>query len=112
MFGALARVWKYGPIESLTRTIMIVGVCLALAAFILPPPDKYAPHSTLVFAWGAMLAALGVLLFVGVTQGPALPIVFTILIIIAGIGALGYSLIRAGENDRRPKPPSTGTSNL
>src|SRR2546430_15095615 len=96
MFASLAGISSYNPIESFTLTIMIFGVWLALAAFILTSHDQYAPHRTLVFGWGAMLATLDVILFVGVTQGPALPIVFTILIIIAGIGALGYSLIRAG----------------
>jgi len=67
MFASLARISNYDPIQSFTLTIMIFGVWLALAAFILTPPDKYAPHRTLVFGWGAMLAALGVLLFVGVT---------------------------------------------
>jgi uncharacterized membrane protein YczE len=112
LFASLAGISHYDAGTSFTLTIMIFGVWLALAAFILTPPDKYAPHRMLVFGWGALLAALGVVLFVAVTQGPALPIVFSILIIIAGIGALGYSLVRAGDNDRTPKPPPTGTSNL
>jgi hypothetical protein len=112
MFASLAGISAYNAVQSFTLTIMIFGVWLALAAFILTPPDKYAPHRTLVFGWGALLAAVGVLLFVGVTSSPALLIVFTILIIVAGIGALGYSILQAGEKDRRAKPSPTGTSNL
>src|SRR5438309_10032108 len=78
MFASLAGISSYNPIQSFTLTIMIFGVWLALAAFILTPPDKSGPHLTLVFAGGAMLAAVGVRLFVGLTQSRRLRIVFTI----------------------------------
>ena len=42
MFASLARISNYDPIQSFTLTIMIFGVWLALAAFILTPPVKYA----------------------------------------------------------------------
>ena len=112
LFASLAGISSYNAIQSFALTIMVFGVWLALAAFIVTPVDKYAANKLLVFSWGAILAALGSLFFVGVTSLPALPIVFSMLIILAGIGALGYSLVRAAEHEARAKRPTTGTSNL
>src|SRR5215510_14326749 len=80
-------------------TFTVFGAWLALLAIIIPPGNNpYGAPRSMVLGWGALLAGLGVLWFVGFNAGPFLPVTFAVLIIITGIAAVGYSLMRAQSN--------------
>ena len=81
------------------------GAWLVIEAFAIPPANAYAPPRTMVVGWGALIAGLGVLWFVGATNVELLPIALALIVIIAGIGAVGYSFMRAS-----PSTPKTSTS--
>jgi hypothetical protein len=81
------------------------GAWLVVEAFAIPPANAYAPPRIMVVGWGALIAGLGVLWFVGATAGPLLPLAFAVILVIAGIGAVGYSFMRAS-----PRGPATSTS--
>jgi Na+/melibiose symporter-like transporter len=81
------------------------GAWLVIEAFVIPPANAYAPPRTMVVGWGALIGGLGVLWFVGATNVELLPIALALLVVIAGIGAVGYSFMRA-----TPSTPKTSTS--
>ncbi len=81
------------------------GAWLVIEAFVIPPANAYAPPRTMVIGWGALVGGLGVLWFVGATNVELLPIALALIVVIAGIGAVGYSLMRAS-----PSTPKTSTS--
>ena len=81
------------------------GAWLVVEAFVIPPANAYAPPRTMVVGWGALIGGLGVLWFVGATNAELLPIALALLVVIAGIGAVGYSFMRA-----TPSTPKTSTS--
>src|SRR6266851_9389661 len=70
------------------------GAWMIVEAFVFPPANAYAPPRTMVVGWGALIAGLGVLWFVGVTNAELLPIALALIVVIAGIGAVGYSFMR------------------
>jgi len=81
------------------------GAWLVIEAFLIPPANAYAPPRTMVVGWGALIGGLGVLWLVGATNVELLPIALALLVVIAGIGAVGYSFMRA-----TPSTPKTSTS--
>ncbi len=81
------------------------GAWLVIEAFVIPPANAYAPPRTMVIGWGALVGGLGVLWFVGATNVELLPIALALIVVIAGIGAVGYSFMRAS-----PSTPKTSTS--
>ena len=84
----------------------IFGAWLALLAIIIPPgSNPYGAPRSMVLGWGALLAGLGTLWYVGFNAGEFLPVTFAVLIIITGIAAVGYSLMRA-----QPKKPSVAVA--
>src|SRR5213594_1091689 len=84
----------------------IFGAWLALLAIIMSPNNNpYGAPRSMVLGWGAVLAGLGVLWFVGFNAAILLPVTFAVLVIIAGIAAVGYSFLRA-----QPKKPSAAVA--
>ena len=81
------------------------GAWLVVEAFVIPPANAYAPPRTMILGWGALIAGLGILWFVGATAVTLLPIAFAVVLVVAGVGAVGYSFMRAS-----PKSPATSTS--
>ena len=81
------------------------GAWLVVEAFVIPPANAYAPPRIMVVGWGALIGGLGVLWLVGATNVELLPIALALLVVIAGIGAVGYSFMRA-----TPSTPKTSTS--
>src|SRR5207244_9884293 len=82
----------------------VFGIWLVIEAFVIPPANAYAPPRTMVVGWGALIAGLGLLWFVGATNIELLPIALALIVVIAGIGAVGYSFMRAS-----PSTPKTST---
>ncbi len=84
----------------------IFGAWLALLAVVVPPGNNpYGAPRSMVLGWGALLAGLGVLWFVGFNAGELLPVTFAVLVIVTGIAAVGYSLMRA-----QPKKPAAAVA--
>lgn len=83
----------------------LFGIWLVIEAFVFPPANAYAPPRTMVVSWGALIAGLGLLWFVGATAAELLPVALALLIVIVGIGAVGYSFLRA-----KPTSPATSAS--
>ncbi len=83
----------------------VFGIWLVIEAFVIAPANAYAPPRTMVVGWGALIAGLGLLWFVGATAAELLPVAFALLLVIVGIGAVGYSFMRAS-----PKSPAPSTS--
>jgi len=82
----------------------LFGTWLVIEAFVIPPANAYAPPRTMVVGWGALIGGLGILWFVGATNIELLPIALALIVVIAGIGAVGYSFMRAS-----PSTPKTST---
>jgi hypothetical protein len=83
----------------------VFGLWLVIEAFVFPPANAYAPPRTMVVGWGALIAGLGLLWFVGATAAELLPVALAVLLVVIGIGAVGYSFMRS-----TPKSPTTSTS--
>src|SRR5215467_8890748 len=87
-------------------TFAVFGAWLALLAIIIPPGNNpYGAPRSMVLGWGALLTGLGVLWFVGFNATELLPVTFAVLVIVTGIAAVGYSLMRA-----QPKKPSAAVA--
>jgi len=109
IFGAFLMLSFIGVISlaaGFPLTFAIFGAWLALLAIIIPPgSNPYGAPRSMVLGWGALLAGLGTLWYVGFNAGEFLPVTFAVLIIITGIAAVGYSLMRA-----QPKKPSAAVA--
>lgn len=84
----------------------IFGIWLIIASFLFPPADSYAPPRVMVLGWGALIMALGVLWLVGIYSVNLVPVIFAVLVLIAGIGIVGYSFMKSEGK----KPGSTVTT--
>jgi hypothetical protein len=87
-------------------TFAVFGIWLALLGVVMNPDSN--PHGAprpMVLGWGAVLAGLGILWFVGFNAGELLPLTFAVLVILCGIAAVGYSFMRA-----QPKKPSAAVA--
>ena len=84
---------------------LLFGLWMIVEAFVIPPANAYAPPRMMVLGWGSLIAGLGVLWFVGATSAQLLPIALALIVVIVGIGAVGYSFMKAG-----PGKPKTSMS--
>ena len=85
--------------------LIFFGIWMVIEAFVIPPVDAYAPPRSMVLGWGALIAGLGVLSFVALTNAQLLPLALALIVVIAGIGAVAYSFMRAS-----PSTTKTSTS--
>ena len=63
----------------------VFGIWLVIEAFVFPPANAYAPPRIMVVGWGALVAGLGLLWFVGATAAELLPVALALLLVIVGI---------------------------
>jgi hypothetical protein len=84
---------------------LFFGIWMIVEALVIPPANAYAPPRQMILLWGALIGILGILWFVGVTNVELLPIALVVVVIMAGISAVGYSFLRA-----KPGPSTTSTS--
>jgi hypothetical protein len=84
---------------------LFFGVWMIIEAFAIPPATAYAPPRSMILLWGALIGALGILWYVGATNLGLLPVALVVIVIMAGISAVGYSFLRA-----KPGPSKTSTS--
>ncbi len=96
-------------VDFLTRGLplvfLIFGLWLIIAGFVLPQTSQYGAPRSMVMGWGGLLAVLGGLWLAGATSLALLAVAFAVLIIVAGVGAVGYSLMKS-RSGSASSPPS------
>src|SRR5215471_17612029 len=96
---------RFNAFSALPLIFLFFGAWMIIEAFVFPPANAYAPPRTMVVAWGSLIGGLGVLWFVVAVAPLILPIVFALVLVIAGIGGVAYSFRRS-----TPATPKTSTS--
>ena len=82
---------------------LVFGVWLVIAAFAVHnPDDRYGPPRSMILAWGGMVAFLGAIWYVGTLALSLVPIVILLVLVVVGIGAVGYALTRAEAKKVHP----------
>lgn len=82
---------------------LIFGAWLIVAAFVVHgPDDRYAPPRSMILAWGGMVAFLGAIWYVATFSLYLVPAVILVVIVVIGIGAVGYALTRAEAKKAHP----------
>ncbi len=105
MLTSITGAIPLSPLAAFPLVFAIFGAWLALLAVVTPPASNpYAAPRSMILGWGMLLTGLGVLWFVGFNLQPLLPVTFVVLVIVAGIGAVGYSFFRAQSKKAPPVP--------
>jgi hypothetical protein len=82
---------------------LVFGAWLIVAAFVVHgPDDRYAPPRSMILAWGGMVAFLGAIWYVATLSLYLVPVVILMVIVVVGIGAVGYALTRAEAKKAHP----------
>jgi hypothetical protein len=82
---------------------LVFGAWLVVAAFVVHgPDDRYAPPRSMILAWGGLVAFLGAVWYVGTFSLDLVPIVILMVLVVVGIGAVGYALTRAEARKAHP----------
>ena len=89
---------------ALPLVFLFFGLWLIVAGLVLPQTSQYGAPRTMVLGWGGLIAVLGGLWLAGATSGALLAVAFAVLIIVAGVGAVGYSLMRANSKTSSQPP--------
>ncbi len=106
MLVSLFNLAGLSPFSALPLVFAVFGLWLVVVAFIMPPPaTAWAAPREMVLGWGAILAGLGTLWYVGFANPTALPVVFTVFLVVAGIGIVGYAFMRA--ESKKGSSPAT-----
>ena len=91
------------PFSGIPLVFLAFGIWLVIAAFKFSgPDDRYAPPRSMILAWGAMVTVLGAAWFVGTIALSLVPVVLFVVLVVAGIGAVGYALTRAEAKKAQP----------
>jgi hypothetical protein len=78
---------------------------MIVEGFVFPPANAYAPPRTMVVGWGALIGGLGVLWLILYLAAALLPIVFALVLVLAGIAGVAYSFRRS-----TPSTPKASTA--
>jgi hypothetical protein len=82
---------------------LVFGAWLIAAAFVVhSPDDRYAPPRSMILAWGGMVAFLGAIWYVATLSPYLVPVVILVVLVVVGIGAVGYALTRAESKKGHP----------
>jgi hypothetical protein len=111
----LASVMMVGFIAGIILKVIplvftIYGIWLIVASFFFSPTGSYAPPRIMILGWGALIMALGLIWFVGVFSLELVPIIFAVLVLVAGIGIVGYSFMKAENKKPGSTSPTPSTS--
>lgn len=91
-------------IQSFPLVIVVFGIWLGLVSAIMPTPaTSYAATRSMFLGWAGILTGVGSLWLSTYYEGLFL-MVFAVLLIVAGIGAVGYALTR--RQAKSPMPPT------
>jgi len=103
MLLSVVGVAGLNPFSGIPLVFLAFGVWLVIAAFTFSgPADRYAPPRSMILAWGAFVTILGAVWFVGTIALSLVPIVLFVVLVVAGIGAVGYALTRAEAKKAQP----------
>ncbi len=91
-------------VSAVPLVFAVFGIWLIIASFMFAPTNSYSPPRIMVLGWGALIMVLGLLWFVGLYSLQLLPIIFVVLLLVAGIGIVGYSLMKAENKKPSPTP--------
>jgi hypothetical protein len=82
---------------------LVFGVWLVVAAFAVPrSDDRYAPPRSMILAWGGLVAFLGAVWYAATFNLYLVPVLILVVLVIIGIGAVGYALTRAEAKKAHP----------
>jgi len=82
---------------------LVFGGWLVVAAFLVhDSTDRYAPPRSMILAWGGMVAFLGAIWYVATLSLVLVPVVLLVVLVVVGIGAVGYALTRAEAKKAHP----------
>ncbi len=103
MLLSVVGVAGLNPFSGIPLVFLAFGVWLVIAAFTFTgPDDRYAPPRSMILAWGAFVTVLGAVWFVGTIALSLVPVVLFVVLVVAGIGAVGYALTRAEAKKAQP----------
>jgi hypothetical protein len=103
MLVSLVGVGGLNPFTGIPLVFLVFGLWLVIAALILPgPDDRYAPPRSMILAWGGLVAFLGAVWLVGTIALALVPVVLLVVLVVVGIGAVGYALTRAEARKGQP----------
>ncbi len=103
MLLSLVGVGGLNPFTGIPLIFLVFGAWLIVAAFVVHgPDDRYAPPRSMILAWGGMVAFLGAIWYVATLNWNLVPVVILMVIVIVGIGAVGYALTRAEAKKAHP----------
>ena len=103
MLVSLVGVGGLNPFTGIPLVFLVFGLWLVIAALVLPgPDDRYAPPRSMILAWGGLVAFLGAVWLVGTIALTLVPIVLLVVLIVVGIGAVGYALTRVEARKGQP----------
>ena len=106
MLLSLVGIGGLNPFNGIPLVFLVFGVWLVVAALVMPgPDDRYAPPRSMILAWGGMVAFLGAVWLVGTIALTLVPIVLLLVLVVIGIGAVGYALTRAEAHKQHPAVP-------
>jgi hypothetical protein len=96
MLLSLVQVGGLNLYTGIPLIFLIFGAWLIAAAFVVhSPDDRYAPPRSMILAWGGMVAFLGAIWYAAALSPYLVPVVILVVLVIVGIGAVGYALTRA-----------------
>jgi hypothetical protein len=102
MLLSLVGIGNLNPFTGIPLVFLVFGVWLVFAALVLPgPDDRYGPPRSMILAWGGMVAFLGAVWLVGTIALGLVPVVLLVVLVVIGIGAVGYALTRAEAHKAR-----------
>lgn len=103
MLVSLVGIGGLNPFTGIPLVFLVFGVWLVIAALVMPgPDDRYGPPRSMILAWGGMLAFLGAVWLVGTIALTLVPVVLLVVLVVIGIGAVGYALTRAESHKQHP----------
>jgi len=103
MLLSLVGIGNLNPFTGIPLVFLVFGIWLIVAALALPgPDDRYATPRSMILAWGGMVAFLGAIWYVGTIALTLVPIVLLVVLVVVGIGAVGYALTRAEASKAHP----------
>jgi hypothetical protein len=103
MLLSLVQVGGLTVYTGIPLIFLVFGAWLVVAAFLVHgPDDRYAPPRSMILAWGGLVAFLGAIWFVATFSIYLVPVVILVVLVVAGIGAVGYALTRAEAKKAHP----------